>query len=250
MERDTDADWRKIGETEPFWGVLTEDRFRRDRMDQAAKHAFYATGAEDIGFVLSRIQLMVPHFRPRQALDFGCGVGRLTLAMAHHADAVTGVDISPQMLDEARRAASELGVRNVAFGNDLPEKDKTGFDWVSSHIVFQHIPPSRGYALLRDLLGLLAPGGICSIQLCFLRDQANAGEFVGYSRFWSFDGEAAHAGLDQDPNPVGTVRMYDYDLNRVFAAMLAHKVELFGIAQTDHGGHHGAWFFGRRLGTP
>ena len=181
MERDTDADWRKIGETEPFWGVLTEDRFRRDRMDQAAKHAFYATGAEDIGFVLSRIQLMVPHFHPRQALDFGCGIGRLTLAMARRADAVTGVDISSEMLDEARRAA---------------------------------------------------------------------GEFFGYSRFWSFDGEAAHAGLDQDPNPVGTVRMYDYDLNRVFAAMLAQKVELFGIAPTDHGGHHGAWFFGRRSGTP
>lgn len=33
MQRDTDADWRKIGETEPFWGVLTEDRFRRDQMD-------------------------------------------------------------------------------------------------------------------------------------------------------------------------------------------------------------------------
>ena len=56
----------------------------------------------------------------------------------------------------------------------------------------------------------------------------------------------ARPGLNQDLNPVGTVRVYDYDLNRVFAVMLAEQVELFGIAPTDHGGHHGAWLFGRR----
>lgn len=246
MERDTDADWRKIGECEPFWGVLTNERFLRKRMNESAKRDFYATGAGDIAFVLSRLHPMVPDFRPRQALDFGCGVGRLTLAMAHHAEAVTGIDIAPAMLGEARGAASESGIRNATFLDAVP--DAARYDWINSLIVFQHIPSRRGYAILHDLLSRLAPKGVCSIQLCFLRDQGHARQFADYGAFWSFDGDAARVGLESDPHAAGTVRMYDYDLNRVFAIMLAHGIELFGIAPTNHGGHHGAWLFGRRPG--
>jgi len=242
---DTDADWRRIGETEPFWGVLTEDRFRRERMDGDARRAFYASGAQDIAFVLSRIQATVPGFRPRRALDFGCGTGRLTLAMASHTGAVTGIDISPGMVTEARQAAAELGVGNAEFVNGS-DHDGTGYDWINSCIVLQHIPPRRGYAILRDLLSRLAPGGVCSIQLCFLRDAVHGGRPVGDGPFRSFDGEATPDGVETDRHPTGTVMMYDYDLNRVFATMLAEDIELFGIAPTNHGGHHGAWLFGRR----
>lgn len=248
MARDTDADWRKIGETEPFWGVLTEDQFRREQMDEEAKRGFYESGTIDIGFVLSRIHLMIPRFRPDQALDFGCGVGRLTLAMATEADAVTGIDIAPGMLDEARGAAAEFNVRNVGFLEALP--DDAAYDWVNSYLVLQHIPPSRGYTILRDLLSRLRPDGVCSIQICALREHDNAGEFIGYGAFWSFDGEVARIGLGEgDPRSAGTVRMYDYDLNRVLAIMLAERIELFGIAPTNHGGHHGVWLFGRRSAT-
>jgi SAM-dependent methyltransferase len=245
MTRDTDADWRKIGETEPFWGVLTEERFRRKQMDEQAKRGFYASGTKDIDFVLSRIRQMVPQFRPREALDFGCGVGRLTLAMARHAEDVTGVDISPGMLGEARESARLFGVGNVRLLEALP--DGRTFDWINSYIVLQHIPPHRGYTILRDLLSRLAPGGICSIQLAVLRAHDNSGEFIGYGAFWSFDGETARIVLDEgDPRSAGTVRMYDYDLNRVLAIMLAEKIDLFGMAPTNHGGHHGVWLFGRR----
>jgi hypothetical protein len=111
--------------------------------------------------------------------------------------------------------------------------------------VFQHILPRRGYAILAELLGRLVPGGVCSIQLCFLRDQSQAPVLAGYGRFWQFDGEVARAALDEDPHPAGTMRMFDYDLNRVLAVMLAQGVEPFGIAPTNHDGHHGAWLFGR-----
>jgi SAM-dependent methyltransferase len=245
MTRDTDADWREIGASEPFWGVLTEDRFRRDRMDQVAKQAFYSTGIADIEFVLSRVQPMIPRFRPPRALDFGCGAGRLTLAMAAHAGAVTGIDISPAMLAEAREAARQRDVRNAGFLDKLP--DGVRYDWINSYIVLQHIPPARGYLILRDLLGRLSSNGVCSIQLCVLREHTNAAEFVGYGAFWSFDGEAARIGLEKvDARAAGTVRMYDYDLNRVLAIMLGESIEPFGIAPTNHGGHHGVWLFGRR----
>lgn len=248
MERDTDMDWRTLGASEPFWSVLTEERFRQDRMDENARRAFYATGTSDIRFVLSRIALMIENFRPLRALDFGCGTGRLTLAMARRADAVTGIDISPDMLAEATRAAGEYSIGNARFLESLPE-DAT-YDWINSYIVLQHIPPRRGYALLDELLGRLAPGGVCSIQVCVLREQDNAREFVGYGAFWSFDGEVARLGLDNDSRSQGTVRMYDYDLNRIIAIFLSHNVEPFGIAPTNHGGHRGVWLFGQAIPAP
>ena len=247
METDTDADWRRIGETDPFWGVLTEERFRRDRMNDASRRAFYDSGSGDIAFVLDRVRMMVPGFRPREALDFGCGVGRLSLAMARECERVTGLDVSSGMLTEARRAAETLGVGNALFLDALPAAAR--FDWVNSHIVFQHIPPERGCVILRDLLHRLVPGGVCSIQLTFLRDRKSDGGVAIDRGFWSDSGEDRPGEPPRsDLRPVGTMRMFDYDLNRVCAIMLGEQVALFGAGPTDHGGHHGAWLFGRRAG--
>ena len=43
----------------------------------------------------------------RSALDFGCGIGRLSQALAEHFDQVYGVDISPKMIELARAAQSQ-----------------------------------------------------------------------------------------------------------------------------------------------
>jgi hypothetical protein len=43
--RDRSADdWNALGETEPFFAVLTEDRFLRERMSDFDRDAFFATG--------------------------------------------------------------------------------------------------------------------------------------------------------------------------------------------------------------
>jgi 2-polyprenyl-3-methyl-5-hydroxy-6-metoxy-1,4-benzoquinol methylase len=101
--RDTDADWTAIGASDPYFGVLTLDRFQRDMISDGDKAAFFESGAADINFVLQNT-------RPQemcQALDFGCGVGRLSLALAAKFDTVVGVDVSQPMLSEARKNASE-----------------------------------------------------------------------------------------------------------------------------------------------
>lgn len=58
-------------------------------------------------------------------LDGGCGPGILTVRLAHLFEDVVGLDPDPAMLDEARRAAAELGVANIrwvrARAEDLPE---------------------------------------------------------------------------------------------------------------------------------
>jgi hypothetical protein len=48
------------------------------------------------------------------------------------------------------------------------------------------------------------------------------------------------------PLPLGTVIVYDYDLNRICAACHQAGVEELALAHTNHGGHHGVEVYGRR----
>jgi len=123
MARDTDHDWKLIGDTDPYFGVTTEERFRLDRINAAALDAFYASGRDELSLVLRRIAAFVPDFRPQRALDFGCGTGRLVLAMAPHTKQVIGLDVAPGMLKRAREAAQTRKVRNVRFVEALEDDD-------------------------------------------------------------------------------------------------------------------------------
>ena len=72
---------------------------------------FFESGTSDVAFVLE-------HVHPREmnkALDFGCGVGRLSLALASKFGNVVGVDVSQSMLKEARRNAALINTSNVLF---------------------------------------------------------------------------------------------------------------------------------------
>src|SRR6267378_5944561 len=91
-------DWNTLGETEPYFAVLTEDRFLREQMLDDDRDAFFASGDTDIAQILD----LIPDFKPRSALDFGCGVGRLTRALAKRVERVAGVDAAPSMLRLAR----------------------------------------------------------------------------------------------------------------------------------------------------
>lgn len=39
-ERDTDSDWNQLGAVDPFWAVITDERFRADKMDTTTREAF------------------------------------------------------------------------------------------------------------------------------------------------------------------------------------------------------------------
>jgi ubiquinone/menaquinone biosynthesis C-methylase UbiE len=102
-----------------------------------------------------------------QILDFGCGVGRLTLAWTRHARQVTGVDISAPMIEKGRQImAGQQAVR--LEHNPRPDlsmfADGT-FDLVFSHIVVQHIPWKYAQGYLREFARVCKPGGWVAFQL-------------------------------------------------------------------------------------
>ena len=99
------------------------------------------------------------------ALDFGCGVGRLTRALAAHFDRVTGVDISPAMIEHAREHPSPGLEYVVNEAADLRRFADAQFDFVYSSITLQHMPPRFARNYIAEFLRVLKPGGILLFQL-------------------------------------------------------------------------------------
>ncbi len=241
LPRDTDKDWAVIGASEPYYGVWTLDRFKRANIDEQAIADFFGAGRSEVDRMLSYMRGIGP-FTPSSALDFGCGVGRLTLPLSEATGSATGVDISPGMLAEARKRERD----GLTFVDALPDGQ---FDWVTSITVLQHIPPERGYGILKQLLDRVSTNGGASIQFMFARTPQHR-DSIGAKTIIA-DGVAEKILEDRDPSvvPSGTMLVYDYDMSIVIAMFYAAGMQRLMIEHCDHGGMVGAIVYGLKTVT-
>lgn len=98
-----------------------------------------------------------------EVLDLGCGAGTDSLVAAQMVapdGRVTGIDMTPEMLAKACKAAAEMGQENVEFveadAEQLPFADES-FDVVISNGVIDLIPDK--HAVFSELFRVLRPGG-------------------------------------------------------------------------------------------
>lgn len=238
--RDTDADWQELGATQPYWGVLTHPSYRTEALTDDALAQFYGSGVDHVDRLVAQFQRLYGAAPQGRALDFGCGAGRLTEAMAAYAGETIGYDISPGMLNEARKRGT------ASYVGELPDGR---FGWINSFIVLQHIPPERGMALIDDLLERLAPGGLLSLQLTVWRDARHDEPAPAPRTGWrAFVPPALRRSKPPPPPPKGLVMMFDYDLSAVVRLLNAHGVEEMNLVSTHHDGHNGVLILARREG--
>jgi len=127
--------------------------------DALLERGLRLTGEGKEYFMRGRLRLLdelLPlDFAPRQILDFGCGIGDTTAALAARFPeaAVTGVDTATRAVEYARERHGGERVRFRA----LSELDRRGaYDLCYVNGVFHHIPPgqrSEALAMVRDALG-------------------------------------------------------------------------------------------------
>jgi SAM-dependent methyltransferase len=239
--RNTDQDWTLIGESQPFFGVLTEPKYLSENLNQAAIDEFYSSGTKDIDYILqrSRETVGVPK-QLRDILDFGSGVGRLTFALASHGATVVGVDVSGGMRTRAQQEAKNRRIANVSFRADIPDRK---FDWINSLIVFQHISPSEGIPIFSKLVKCLRPGGLLTIQITYAHDYRHLGEILAEMQEYVFDGNAARILWTEKEPTAGEMRMFDYDLNAIFRILHRNRLSKVYTEHTDHSGCHGMRLF-------
>jgi ubiquinone/menaquinone biosynthesis C-methylase UbiE len=116
---------------------------------------------------MQQVLALNPGLGRRRALDFGCGVGRLTQALARHFERVDGVDISASMIQQAN-AYNQHGSRCQYVVNqrsDLRIFPDQHFDFIYSSITLQHMPPRYSRRYIAEFMRVLAPGGAVLFQL-------------------------------------------------------------------------------------
>jgi len=157
-----DQQWEAFARREPYFAVLTADRFLRANLTAEREREFFESGEQYVTWMLRLIgEHLVAEFAPMSTLEYGCGVGRLAIPFARRAGRVTAVDRSPAMLETARREAERRGAAHITF--ETPgELFAAGrkFDLVNCYAVFQRMPPREGLALLRRLVGCIGSGGV------------------------------------------------------------------------------------------
>lgn len=160
----TTRQWEALGNDDPYWAVLTESKSRGTPCDPSP---FYQTGAIQIQLCLQELVPIVPTMQRSTALDFGCGVGRLTLGLATHFQLVHGVDASQAMLRVARtnshHAANVTYFHNVA--SHLSTFPSNFYDLVYSDRTLQHISARETLAYVAEFVRLVRPRGAIWLQL-------------------------------------------------------------------------------------
>ena len=163
--RELQRHWDAFGRWDPHWAILNEPGKLGGRWED---DAFFLTGRVEVEAMLRHVDelgMLLPG--TGRALDFGCGIGRVTQALCDRFDRVDGVDIAPSMIAKAREL-NHFGDNCRYLVNerdDLTLVDPERYDFVYSRLVLQHMQPEYAARYITEFVRVLVPDGIALFQV-------------------------------------------------------------------------------------
>jgi 2-polyprenyl-3-methyl-5-hydroxy-6-metoxy-1,4-benzoquinol methylase len=157
-------DWEDLAKIDPLWAVLSDPARQYGGWNE---QEFYQTGLVEIDAVMRRVNELRPDLPRGRALDFGCGVGRLTRALTSYFGRVTGVDISESMIAQARLNCATWPCEFFLNVDDnLSQIEDEQFDFVYTCKVLQHQPSTRDVLnYVSAFVRILKPAGMAVFQV-------------------------------------------------------------------------------------
>jgi ubiquinone/menaquinone biosynthesis C-methylase UbiE len=158
------SEWEDLARLDPLWAILTD---RGKQFGKWNRDEFFHSGETEINHLMASCGFVVGN--DGKALDFGCGVGRLSRALRPYFAEVYGVDISEEMVRLAReftpncRFLVNQDTKLRLFGDNY-------FDFIYSNRVLQHQPSRRLVEnYIREFVRVVKPRGMVVFQLPFRR---------------------------------------------------------------------------------
>ena len=155
-------DWNELARLDPLWVICSEES-QRDNLDELLE-----SGRREVDDVIKYLEVSAADVQFSRALDFGCGVGRLTAAMTRYWTNVIGVDIADEMISRAKRHNADNPQCQFILNeqSDLSCFEENTFDFIYSNVTLQHIPQKDVIgAYLREFVRVLRPNGYMLFQL-------------------------------------------------------------------------------------
>jgi len=162
--KDVQKTYEDYGKKDPLYAVLSRKDAKDNKWDI---DEFFASGREEIADSMNHLSKLGVDVKKGRAMDFGCGVGRLTQALCEEFDGAVGVDISYSMIESAQKH-NKYGDRceyRVNTTDDLAQLDDASFDFVYSNISLQHSPPEASSNYIAEFFRILRPGGVALFQV-------------------------------------------------------------------------------------
>lgn len=176
------AYWSQQGSQNPWWAVLT-NQAKGAAIPVEKQLEFYASGVRSVNSMFPMAQkyglLKADSIPKATALDFGCGLGRMSNALvAKGFEKVICVDQAKTFLDAAKQSLTSLAGQGavaadvadkVEFVQSAPDLLCTvppaSVDFVHSIITLQHMKPMLQVAYIEQLCDVLREGGAGYFQI-------------------------------------------------------------------------------------
>jgi ubiquinone/menaquinone biosynthesis C-methylase UbiE len=162
--KDVQKTYEVYGKEDPLYAVLSRKDAKDNKWDA---DEFFASGREEIADAMNHLTKLGLEVNKGRAMDFGCGVGRLTQALCQEFSEAVGVDISYSMIESAEKHNRFRGrcEYRVNTTDDLEQLDDASFDFVYSNISLQHSPPEASSKYIAEFFRILQPGGVALFQI-------------------------------------------------------------------------------------
>jgi ubiquinone/menaquinone biosynthesis C-methylase UbiE len=155
--------WEKFAYKDPLWAILTQKDKKGNKWNEKE---FFKSGKVEISYLIKQIEKNGMEVSLEKALDFGCGVGRLTQALSEYFSNVVGIDISERMIALAKNYNSK---KNCEFFVSDIKKLKLiksdQFSFIYSNITLQHIKPQFVFMYFKEFQRILKNNGVLVFQL-------------------------------------------------------------------------------------
>jgi len=135
-------EWEELSELDIYWAILADSEKKFGKWDIKD---FFKTSEQEINNLVKLAKKLGCLLEQEVALDFGCGIGRITRQLARYFKKCYGVDISENMIARAKKLNSSL--LNCEFvintKDNLAVFSDNYFDLIYSKLVLQHLPDKK-----------------------------------------------------------------------------------------------------------
>jgi 2-polyprenyl-3-methyl-5-hydroxy-6-metoxy-1,4-benzoquinol methylase len=221
-------EWKKLGEDDPYWSVLSEERYRSKRLSEQEIAEFLSSGRDSAGLIDLFEARSRSTINRGTCFELGCGVGRVTCHLSKMFQRVIAADISPGNIELCRNNLAASGISNVEclLIDELDDyKSLPQFDFMFSVIVLQHNTPPVQKFILDCLLRKIRGGGGCLFQ--------SPSELPSYS----FD-VAKYLATDDE-----LIEMHALPMSFVLAALQKHHLQIVQVFPDSWTGSLGSFTY-------